>query len=68
MQAVKPLRVQYGVKMQNILAGEHDFWSRVIMRDEAHFTLCRIVNSQNVHYWDTENPQIMEKVPLHLRK
>lgn len=50
MPADKPRHVQYGPSMQNMFADEPDFWNRVIMTNDAYFTLCRSVNTQNVHY------------------
>lgn len=45
--------VQYGLKIHNIRAGEPDFWSPVIMTDEAHCTLSGSVKTRNVCYWGT---------------
>lgn len=64
----KPRRVEYARNMQNIIASEPDFWSRLIMTDEAHFTLCGSVNTQNVRYWGPVNPQIIFEEPLHSPK
>lgn len=38
------------------------------MADEGHCTLCGSVNTRNVRYRSTENPQIIDKVPTHLLK
>jgi hypothetical protein len=38
------------------------------MMDEANFHLCGNVNSQNCHYWATENPHHIQQQPLHSEK
>jgi hypothetical protein len=38
------------------------------MTDEANFHLCDNVNSQNCHYWATENPCNIHQKPLHSEK
>jgi hypothetical protein len=36
---------------------DNDDLTHVLMTDEANFHLCGNVNSQNCHYWATENPR-----------
>lgn len=64
----KPRRIQYATNMQNILAGEPDFWRHLIQTDEAHFSLSGSVNTQNVRYWGPTNPQLIHEKPLHSPK
>lgn len=45
-----------------------DFWTKIIMSDEAHFDLAGFVNKQNSRYWGTENPQLIHQRPLHPRR
>lgn len=40
----------------------------IFKADEAHFTLCGSVNTQNVYYCGTQNPQLFHEVPLHSPK
>jgi len=46
-------------------AVENDDLNHVLMMDEASFHLCGNVNSQNCHYWATENPHDIHQKPLH---
>jgi len=38
------------------------------MTDEANFHLCGNVNSQNCHYWATENPRDIQQKTLRFEK
>jgi hypothetical protein len=37
----------------------------VFFSEEAWFSLCRVVNSQNNRYWSAENPKFIRELPLH---
>ena len=43
---------------------DEQFWNKIIMSDEAHFTLNGTVNKQNCRIYATENPQEIQEVPL----
>jgi hypothetical protein len=47
---------------------DNDDLNHVLMTDEANFHLCGNVNSQNCHYWATENPRDIHQKPLHSDK
>ena len=47
---------------------DEQFWNKIIMSDEAHFTLNGTVNKQNCRIYATENPQEIQEVPLHGEK
>ena len=47
---------------------DEQFWNKIIMSDEAHFTLNGTVNKQNCRIYATENPQEIQEVPLHEEK
>jgi hypothetical protein len=47
---------------------DSDDHNHVLMMDEANFRLCGNVNSQNCHYWATENPHNIHQKPLHSAK
>lgn len=36
----------------------------VLFTNEAWFSLCREMNSQNNQYWSTENPRLIHKLPV----
>lgn len=41
---------------------------KVLFTDEAHFYLHGDVNTQNMRYWSSENPRIIQEKPLHSPK
>ena len=45
-----------------------DDLNHVLMMDEANYHLCGNVNSQNCHYWATDNPRDIHQKPLHSEK
>ena len=47
---------------------DENVWQKIIMSDEAHFTLTGTVNKQNCRFYGTENPQIINEVPLYAQK
>ena len=49
----------------NLNEEKHDFSSKIIMSDEAHFHLGGYVNEHNYRFWGTENPCITHEEPLH---
>lgn len=46
-------------------AADTDFHRKIIFSDEAHFHLSGYVNTQNCRIWATENPRVIQEVPLH---
>ena len=42
-----------------------DFSKKIIFTDEAHFQLGGYVNKQNCRIWGTENPQVIQQLPMH---
>lgn len=60
-----PRRLQYGKTMRDMAQSEDDFWSKIIMSDEAHFDLHGNVNKHNCRFWGTENPQKIQETPLY---
>jgi len=47
---------------------DNDKLNHVLMTDEANFHHCGNVNSQNCHYWATENPWDIHQNSLHSKK
>jgi len=47
---------------------DNDDLNHVLMMDEGNFHLCGNVNSQNCHYWATQNPRDIHQKPLHSEK
>ena len=45
-----------------------NFSNQIFYSDEAHITLDGYVHKQNCSVWGSENPQVIEKWPLHLEK
>jgi len=41
------------------------FSNNIFFSDEAHFSLGGYVNKQNCRIWGSENPQVIEEMPLH---
>ena len=72
MQQLKPAeQSQYRRYIEWVLeqqALDGNFSNKICFSDEAHFTLGGYVNKQNCHVWGSENPQVIEKMPLHLEK
>lgn len=63
-----PRRLEYANFVRNIEQTEPEFWSKMIMSDEAHFTLSGSINKQNCRFWGTENPNITHELPLRTSK
>lgn len=64
----KPRRMNYAKFVIEIVENDDDFWRRIIMSDEAHFSLNGTVNKQNCRFYATENPQLIDEQPLHDQK
>ena len=64
----KPRRLEYGNAVARMIDAEPDFWDKILMTDEAHFTLSGGVNKQNCRIWGTENPHVIHETPLHDQK
>jgi hypothetical protein len=47
---------------------DNDDFNHVLITEEANFHLCGNVNSQNCHYWATENPRDIHQKPLYSEK
>lgn len=58
-------RVRFCVWLKEKLNEDANFLGRLIMSDEAHFSLNGCVNRQNLRFWATENPKETMEVPLH---
>lgn len=61
-------RVNYGKWAVEMARNQSDFWQKIIMSDEAHFSLSGGVNKQNCRFYATENPQIIHEKPLYEQK
>lgn len=68
LEADKPRRSTYANSVIRIEEVEPDFWEKILMTDEAHFTLSGAVNKQNCRFWGTDNPHIIHETPLHDQK
>ena len=65
----KPRRLEWAQRVIELkLKNDENFWQKIIMSDEAHFTLTGTVNKQNCRFYGTENPQIINEVPLYAQK
>ena len=47
---------------------DEQFWNKIIMSDEDHFTLNGTVNKQNCRIYATETPREIQEGPLHGEK
>ena len=63
-----PRRLSFGKWLIEMTENELDFWRKLIMSDEAHFSLNGGVNKQNCRFYSTENPQLIQEQPLHNQK
>ena len=63
-----PRRLSFGKWAIEMTENELDFWRKLIMSDEAHFSLNGGVNKQNCRFYSTENPQLIEEQPLYDQK
>ncbi|KAL7723793.1 hypothetical protein ACLKA6_000408 [Drosophila palustris] len=61
-------RLQYAKWSIEMAENEGDFWRKIIMSDEAHFTLNGGVNKQNYRFYATQNPELFEEQPLYDQK
>lgn len=68
LETDKPRRLAYANNVSRMKEAEPDFWERILMTDEAHFTLSGAVNKQNCRMWGTDNPHIIHETPLHDEK
>ena len=64
----KPCRLEWAQRVLEMVETDENFWQKIIMSDEAHFTLTGTVNKQNYRFYGTENPQIINEVPLYAQK
>lgn len=69
VQELKPAdlqpRIQYALRMQELVQNDHNFLQKLIMSDEAHFHLNGFVNKQNCRFWGSENPRVIKQKQLH---
>lgn len=63
-----PRRLDYAKWCIEMAVNQPDFWRKIIMSDEAHFSLNGGVNKQNCRFYATENPQLIEEEPLYDQK
>ena len=49
-------------------AVDGNFSNKIFFSHEAHFTLGAYFKKQNCRIWGSENPQVIEKRPLHPQK
>lgn len=68
LPADRQSRINYSQAILNLHHEEDNFFSKIIMSDEAHFHLSGYVNKQNLRFWGTENPQVIHEEPLHALK
>lgn len=61
-------RLNYAKWCIEMAKTDTNFWRKIIMSDEAHFTLNGGVNKQNCRFYATENPQLFEEQPLYDQK
>ena len=61
----KPRRLEWAQRVIKMAEDDEQFWNKIIMSDEAHFTLNGTVNKQNCRIYATENPQEIQEVTLH---
>ena len=58
-------RLEYAMRLQDLVNGDPGFLQTLIMSDETHFHLNGFVNKQNCRIWGTENPQVIQQHQLH---
>ena len=63
----RPRRLEYDQTVARMVDTEPDFWEKILMTIQAHFTLSGGVNKQNCRIWETENDKIHE-TSLHDQK
>ena len=55
LPADKPRLLEWAQRVIEIAKDDEKFWNKIIMSDEAHFTLNGNVNKQNCSIYTTEN-------------
>lgn len=65
LPADRPKRLEFCVRMLDMLDQKLIDLEDVFFSDEAHFHLNGHVNKQNMRYYGTENPRITHPIPLH---
>lgn len=68
LPADKPCRLEWAQRVIEMAESDEHFWRKIIMSDEAHFTLTGTVNKQNCRFYGAENPKIIHEVPLYDQK
>lgn len=63
-----PLRLRYAQSVANKVTQDPNFWQKIVMSDEAQFTLYGSVNRQNIRFWAAENPCVIHQQPLYDKK
>jgi len=61
----KPRLLDYANFVVNVAQTDDDFWQKIIMSNEAHFSLNGTVNKQNCRFYANENSQLIQEEPLH---
>lgn len=72
VQKIRPTdyqkRLDFAMSLQQKVEEDPDFIHKLIMSDEAHFTLNGFVNKQNSRIWAKENPRSIHQRELHALK
>ena len=50
------------------LAEDPIFYRKIVFSNEAHFWLNVYVNKQNGRFWSQDQPEELQKLPMHLEK
>lgn len=66
--ADKPRRLAYGKFVKEMVRGDDEFWSKIVMSDEANFELCGQVHKQNCRIYGTSNPRKIQEQPNYQQK
>ena len=64
LPADKPRRLEWAQRVIEMAEDDEQFWNKIIMSDETHFTLNGTVHKQNCRIYAPENPQEIQEVPL----
>ena len=72
MQELKPndllQRRIFGARALGKLAEDPLFYRKIVFSDEVHFWLNGYVNKQNCRFWSEDQPEELQKLPMHPEK